>query len=125
MSDEFIIKATVETPEVLFDPKKGILKLAGKSMPENSLGFYGALISQLDAYKQKPQATTYVTIAVDYFNSGSIKQIFKLLCIMEELVEMGKEVYIEWHYKKGDELMLSKGLEFSNFLDISIELKEV
>ena len=124
MEDRFYLTPTSETPEVVFDRAKNEFKISGKSMPENALDFYAPILNWLEHYKSTPNNQTQFDITLDYFNSGSVKQVFKILCILEEITEQGKTVEVFWHYKKGDELMLMKGLEFDKFLDLTIELKE-
>lgn len=125
MNEVFCIKATVETPEVLFDKAKNEFKISGKSMPENALEFYAPAQSWLQEYRASPNAKTKFDISLEYFNSGSVKQVYKILCILEEITELGKEVEVNWFYKKGDELMLMKGIEFDKFLDLTISVKEL
>jgi hypothetical protein len=124
MEDRFYLNATSETPEVVFDRAKNEFKISGKSMPENALDFYAPILNWLEHYKATPNNQTQFDITLDYFNSGSVKQVFKILCILEEITEQGKTVDVFWHYKKGDELMLMKGLEFDKFLDLTVEVKE-
>ena len=124
MDELFCIKATEETPEVLFDKAKSEFKISGKSMPENALEFYASAQSWLQEYRSNPNGNTKFDISLDYFNSGSVKQVYKILCILEEITESGKEVEVNWFYKKGDELMLMKGIEFDKFLDLNISIKE-
>jgi len=124
MDELFCIKATEETPEVLFDKAKNEFKISGKSMPENALEFYTPVQNWLQDYRANPNVLTKFDISLDYFNSGSVKQVFKILCLLEEITELGKEVEVSWYYKKGDELMLMKGVEFDKFLDINIDVKE-
>ena len=124
MAELFCITATDETPEVLFDKAKNEFKISGKSMPENALEFYAPVQSWLQEYRTNPNANTKFDFSLDYFNSGSVKQVYKILCLLEEITELGKEVEVNWFYKKGDELMLMKGVEFDKFLDLNISLKE-
>lgn len=125
MDELFCIKATDETPEVLFDKMKSEFKISGKSMPENALEFYTPVQNWLQEYRSNPNANTRFDISLEYFNSGSVKQVYKILCILEEITELGKDVSVNWFYKKGDELMLMKGVEFDKFLDINITVKEI
>ncbi len=124
MEDRFYLTPTSETPEVVFDRAKNEFKISGKSMPENALDFYAPILNWLEHYKASPNNQTHFDITLDYFTSGSVKQVFKILCLLEEITEQGKTVEVFWHYKKGDELMLMKGLEFDKFLDLTIEVKE-
>lgn len=125
MESKFHQKQTADTPEIIFDSDKNEFKIQGKSMPENAFEFYIPALNWLNDYKNSPKNHTKLDIALEYFNSGSVKQVFKILCILEEITEQGKEVEINWFYKKGDELMLSKGIEFDKFLDITINVKEL
>lgn len=125
MEDRFSLTATAETPEIVFDKSKNEFSIKGKSMPESAFDFYAPVISWLEEYKTKPNDKTALDISLEYFNSGSVKQVFKILCALEEITETGKEAEVKWFYKKGDELMLSKGLEFGKFLDLPIEVKEI
>jgi hypothetical protein len=38
------IRETPKTPSVLFDPEQGLFEIRGKSIPENSNGFYTPLL---------------------------------------------------------------------------------
>jgi len=125
MESRFYQKQTSDTPEIIFDSANNEFKITGKSMPENAFEFYIPALKWLENYKQMPNQHTKLDITLDYFNSGSVKQVFKILCILEEITEQGKEVEVDWFYKKGDELMLSKGIEFDKFLDIPVVVKEI
>jgi hypothetical protein len=124
MEDRFCLTETSETPHVVFDIAKSEFIISGKSMPENAYEFYAPVQNWLEAYKDRPNGRTKFDISLDYFNSGSVKQVFKILCILEEITETGKDVEVNWYYKKGDELMLMKGIEFDKFLDLTIDVKE-
>ena len=54
----------------------------------------------------------------------SVKEVFKILYAVEDIMESGNEAKITWCYKAGDELMYQKGLEFQKFLEIPVELVE-
>lgn len=124
MEDRFSLTGTDETPEIIFDRVKNEFKISGRSMPENAYEFYLPVHNWFEAYVQNPNDHTKLEIDLDYFNSGSVKQVFKLLCLIEEITEVGKAVEVKWSYKKGDELMQMKGHEFDKFLDINIQLIE-
>jgi len=124
MEDRFWLSGTAETPEVVFDRAKNEFKISGKSMPEDAYEFYAPIHTWLEDYRERPNGRTKFDFSLDYFNSSSVKQVFKILCILEEITESGKDVDVSWHYRKGDELMLMKGLEFDKFLDLTIDVRE-
>lgn len=124
MSDSLIQEGTEETPDVQFDRTANVFKISGRSYPENAMEFYAPLISWMESYGENPNPVTNLVVDLEYFNSGSVKQVFKLLYAVEDILETGKEAKITWCYKKGDELMLQKGIEFQKFLDIPVVLQE-
>ncbi|MCH2232772.1 MAG: DUF1987 domain-containing protein [Crocinitomicaceae bacterium] len=118
------LNPTETTPEVVFDKKAGIFKITGRSFPEDSLTFYKPLLNWLMEYSEDANDPTVLEVQLEYFNSGSLKQVFKLLYVIEDIMELGKESKVIWHYKKNDELMLQKGQEFQKFLEVPVELVE-
>ncbi len=124
MKTQISYKPTDESPLVELNGENGIFQFEGRSMPEDAFNFFKPVIEWLEEYVEDPKDSTTANFKMDYFNSGSVKQIFTILCILEELLESGKEISINWYFKKGDELMQSKGIEFNKFLDVDIQVIE-
>ena len=124
MENQINIQATEVLPHILFDKSKGELLIEGRSMPEDAYSFFEPILDWLEEYIQEPAETTICTINLDYFNSGSVKQVFTILCMLEDILETSQKVSVNWTYEKGDELMQSKGIEFNKFLDIDILVNE-
>lgn len=123
MEGRLVFKETRETPAIEFDSTLGIFKIEGRSLSENSFEFYAPVITWLKAYIEKPNPHTNLEIFLEYLNSGSLKQFFRILYLLEDLVELGSDVQITWYYEANDELMLEKGREFQQLLSIPISLK--
>jgi hypothetical protein len=124
MKQTLKITGSDELPEVIFDKEKNEFKITGRSLPEDSFSFYKPIIAWLEDYLKNPNSVTHFQIFLEYFNSSSVKQVFFLLSKLEILVKNGKEVKIIWHYKSGDELMKTKGIEFSKLLNVPFEMIE-
>ena len=122
MSKPLRINSTEETPEINFDPNAGVFKIIGCSYPENSQEFFTPIFDCIELYSQDPNDISILEIGLDYFNSSSIKQVFQLMYIMEDILGSGKEAKVIWRCKKEDELMFQKGKEFQNFLDVPVEV---
>lgn len=125
MPETFKIKATKETPEIIFNHKLSIFKISGRSMPEDAFEFYKPAIHWLEDYSEDPLSHTQLEFCLEYMNSGTVKQMFTLLCILEEIMETGKEVKAKWCHHRGDELIRIKGHEFAKFLDVPFEIIEL
>lgn len=119
------ISPSEETPEVCFDAQNETFILRGRSYPEDSHEFYSPLLEWFENYSNEPCDQTNLEIELDYFNSGSVKKVFNLMYLIEDLMESGNDAKVTWKYKKGDELSLQKGLEFQKFLEVPVEVVEV
>lgn len=119
------IEPTEDTPRVLFDPSANKFEITGRSYPENPKEFYLPIVKWLEDYRDAASGPINLVIAIEYFNSSSIKQVFMLMYIIEDIMETGKEAKITWKYKAGDDLIFQKGLEFNKFLQVPVELIEI
>jgi len=125
MDENYQQKQTRDTPRIDFNKKTGEFLIEGLSLPENAFEFYNPLSLWLENYAKSPAALTHLTIYMEYINSGSLKQIFRIVYALEDMVELGSDAKVTWVYKANDELMHEKGLEFQQFLELPIELKAV
>lgn len=124
MAENLIQKGTEDTPEIEFDRGTSLFKISGRSYPENAREFYEPVLSWLADYGKSPSPSTSLEVDLEYVNSGSVKEVFKILYLIEDIVATGNQAKILWCYKKGDELMYQKGLEFQKFLEVPVELIE-
>ena len=125
MENNLKLKATEDTPEVLFDKEKSVFSLKGRAMPENAFEFFKPIIDWMKEYAQSPNDNTELEVYLEYFNSSSVKQIFNLLSKIDDLSDQGHQAKIIWCYKANDQLMKEKGAEFESFLDVPFEMKEI
>ena len=124
MSDSLIREGTEDTPKIQFDPQTNVFRISGRSYPENAREFYAPVLGWLEAYGSSPNQKTNFEVDLEYVNSGSVKEVFKMLYLIEDIMETGNEAKVTWCYKQGDELMYQKGLEFQKFLEVPVELVE-
>ena len=120
--EPLVIRESGEFPAINFNGDTGILSISGKSYPENVNEFYKPVFDYLDTYKKAPQQKTVLDFNWLYFNTATSKIIIKLLLALKELKDLNKEVEINWRCKKTDELMVEKGEEIKEVLDISFNI---
>jgi hypothetical protein len=119
----FIAEQTAKTPILNFDASKGVFDLKGKSIPENSVGFYKPLFDWLDNYIQSPAPKTTLNIQLDYFNTSSSKCIVDLFKKLEMINKNGKgEAVINWMYDDQDDDMLEAGEDYKSIIKIPFNL---
>jgi len=116
------IRATNDTPKVLFDPENEIFEISGRSLPEDVVNFYQPLIDWLEEYKDSPNEYTEFVFKYIYFNTATSKLIQDILIKLEEIHEAGNKVQVVWFYEEEDEDMLDLGEEFSENVDLPFQI---
>ena len=122
--ENLIIKKTISSPNVYLSKSENKFSISGRSLVENVHDFFVPIHNWFDLYFKSPCQNTLLELDLEYLNSGSLKQLFRLLYTLEDMNEIGHHTKVIWNYKKGDELMHQKGLEFQRFLSITVDLKE-
>ena len=117
-------KATAKTPQVNFDAITGVMIIKGRAIPSESEDFWGPVLKWFYAYATDPQPRTKFIFDMEYFNISSSKQILFLMHKLNDLLEVGFEVDIEWRYPKGDVEMKEAGSDFSCMVNIPIRFVE-
>ncbi len=118
------LEATQQTPKVSFDSTSGQLELRGRSIPEDSLGFYKPLYEWLDEYMKGPATQTVVLVELDYFNTSSSKCILDILRRVDRLFQAGNQVVVKWCYDSEDEDMMEAGEDYSDLLEVPFQIEE-
>jgi len=111
MNEELKTESTIDRPEILLNPT-GKFIVHGRSLPEDAFSFYQPILEWLSNYAKSPASETILTINLEYFNTASAKQIYKIISIITEIGKKFKAV-INWHYDEGDRDMLASGERFS------------
>jgi hypothetical protein len=116
------IKATNDTPRVLFDPDNNLFEISGRSLPEDVVTFYQPILDWLDEYSRTPLKKTDFVFKYIYFNTATSKLVQDILIKLEHLQEKGSEVKVSWYYEQDDEDMLDLGIEFKENVNIGFEI---
>ena len=115
------ISESEKTPKLYLDSQEGIIKLAGRSMPENSKSFYNPIIEWIDKYLQQPCNNTRLIFDLEYFNSSSSKMILQLIQKLKILKEKEKNIKVDWYYLEEDDDMLESGKTFEELAGLNFE----
>jgi hypothetical protein len=122
---ELVLEKTVKTPYVNFDAESGILKIIGRSIPENPDEFYSKLFNWVNEYFKKPQSDTLVNIQLEYINSGSSKFILEFFQLIQDYNSKGHNCKISWHYEEDDEAVLELGKHYQAIINVPFKLVEI
>jgi len=126
MADNLIIDGTNKTPVVQFIAGTGKMEISGKSIPENSFGFYQPLLLWIDQYAAAPAPKTEIKILLEYFNTSSSKCLLDIFRKLEAIKKAGKsEVVVLWNYEEEDEDMMEAGQDYNSLVDLPFELIKI
>lgn len=123
--EKYIVSETAKTPSISFDPVHGLFEIKGKSIPENSFGFYTPVLEFVDAYSSSPADKTVLNVKFEFFNTSSSNRIHALFKKFEKMYQDNSEVLIRWFCENGDDNMLEAGEDFRTILHVPFEIVEV
>lgn len=109
-----------ETPLVILNKESSTFIVSHRSYPEDSIDFYQPILLWIQKYIQQPNDYTVFEFKLDYFNTNSSKQIFKIMLLLEQLSKNHK-VLIQWYYKRSDREMQNHGEIFSKIINVPFE----
>lgn len=118
------IEPTSDTPRVLLNAGSGIFEISDRCFPEDATNFFSPIIEWIKTYAQSPNTITRFDFKLEYYNTASSKQLFKIFVLLHELSKRS-EVIINWHYSKGDMDMLSSGERYSKLLNFPFNMVEM
>ncbi len=115
------VKPTPITPEIDFNFSTGVLKLKGRSIPENPKDFFTNILNWLQEYYSSPCEVSELWFEMEYINSGSSRYILEILRRIRKYQEEGKKTIVKWHYEEEDESILGLGEYYRDLIDLPIE----
>ncbi|MFN7708088.1 MAG: DUF1987 domain-containing protein [Sphingobacteriia bacterium] len=117
-----VIEPTDKTPKVVFDAEKSIYVVEGRSIPEDSAGFYRKVYSWLDQYGTQLTHSMQVEMKLEYFNTSSSKCILDMFRRLEKLHEKTDSVQVVWYAEEEDEDLVEAGEDYSRLVKVPFEV---
>ena len=100
--EKYIASGNDHAPEVCLDKENNIFTISGRSIPENAIAVYSPIIDWWREYIQAPNPTTTLDLNFEYINSSSMKQMAKLLTMLDSIPADLSKVTVRWHYSTDD-----------------------
>ena len=113
--DQLIVEATRSSPAIHFDAVTHRLSIRGESYPENAAAFYAPVFAWLKNFLANLDraATVRVDLEILYLNSSSTKVMLNFLDLLDQAVQEGAQIVVNWHYDPDNEAVLECGQDFS------------
>lgn len=121
--ETLIIEPNNDTPKVELNKNSGIFEIKGRCFPEDATHFYSPILDWIKSYSLTPNPVTDFHIQLEYFNTSSSKQLYKLFVMLKEISDK-TQLKIHWHYNNSDTDMLASGDRYSKLLDLDFDLVE-
>lgn len=123
--NNFSLEGSPKSPLVDLNAETGVLRISGRSIPENAREFYRPMIDWVEEYSSSPKSNTILEICLEYFNTSSSKALFDLFKAAENMHQNGKsKVVVKWKYENDDWEMRDAGLEYSRIIQIPVDMIE-
>jgi hypothetical protein len=123
--DKLTIKSTYTTPQVDFDPDKGLFEIEGRIITEDAEIFFVKILSWLDEYSSTVQKPVVVRFRLFYYNTSSSKGMIDVMRRFDKLYEKGADIKIVWEYENEDEDAMLDGEDFKRFLKIPFKIVKI
>lgn len=120
-----IIEPTSKTPKIILNADVNVFEISGRSIPEDSVGFYRKVIDWIDDYAKNPNPKTNFKFQLEYFNTSSSKCLLDVFRRLEKMYKSGNQVEITWCYDADDEDMKETGEDYKALLELPFELVSV
>jgi hypothetical protein len=117
--DTLFIRKTSETPQINLNGDAGIFSITGFSYPENVVSFYKPVFDYIEEYKLNPREKTILEFNWIYYNTGTSKMIVRIIL---ELKDLSKEFEVKWFCQNDVDIMIDKGKELKEMLDINLSI---
>lgn len=123
--DSMIFEGNAKAPAIDFNAETGLLKISGRSIPDDTFKVYNPIIEWLNQYSVQPNKTTTLDIRFEFINTSSSKFVFEILKKLEKLSNAGNDVTINWYYEEDDEDMMETGEDFQSIINIPMHILEI
>ena len=122
--ENFEFTASARTPQIDFNSTTGIMRIKGRCIPDAPDEFWLPVLNWFESYLLEPIENTVFRIDLEYFNISSSKRILFLLYKLNELVDSGRNVRVEWRYKDSDEDMFEVGQDYAYMVKVPFDFIE-
>jgi Ser-tRNA(Ala) deacylase AlaX len=116
--NNLLIEKTNSTPNINFNYDMRKLIISGESFPENAAKFYEPVITWIKEYLGcTGEEETEVEFEIIYFNSSTSKIFMNIFSLLDEEVQEGKNIIINWIASEDNEAAIECGEEFKEDLE--------
>lgn len=122
---KLVIKNTLKSPSIDFNPETGLFEMSGVSLIENTLDFYKPVLKWLEEYLKNPFRTTTFVFKLTYSNTSSLQFIYDIIHLIYSEHHKNTILSIVWYYTSDDIDMKEVGEDYQDSFDLDFTFKVV
>jgi len=124
--DSLLIEGKINSPNIDFNPSTGLLKIEGRSIPENPVKYYQPIENWIIAFINTSPQDLILYVHLDYLNTHSTECLLILMKKIEAYYKSsGNNVKVSWNFDEDDEDMETLGEDLASIAQIPFEYKEI
>jgi hypothetical protein len=113
------LPATELTPSIHFDKEKGTFSIGHRSLTDQPETVFKPVLEWLQEYSKNPNATTVLTVKLEYFNTATSRELLDIFKILEKIP--GSKIV--WQFVEDDEDMEESGQELAELVTVPFEFQ--
>jgi hypothetical protein len=125
MNPIFKSSPTSITPEILFALEKQFFRISGRSMPEDSDGFYRPVKTWLTTNLEGSKFSGFFDVKLEYYNTGSFIRLMEVFNVLADLNKGGCQISVRWYYEAEDPDSKDDGESFKDVVKLPFEVIQI
>lgn len=121
--EKWTIEATDRSPSVVLDREESILKIEGRSYPEEGMDFFDPIILRFRTLQDTENPIRVIHIRLEYYNSATSKAMAELLNSLVKAKSLGHDVKVIWEYEEEDDGIQEDVDMFIETFDLPFEIR--
>ena len=101
--EKWTIDATDRSPLVLLDREASVLKIEGRSYPEEGMDFFDPIILRFKTLQKSESPISTIHIRLEYYNSATSKALAELFQGLVSAKRTGVDAVVIWEYEEEDD----------------------
>ena len=122
---KLVIKNTLKSPSIDFNPETGVFEMSGVSLIENTLDFYKPVLKWLEDYLKNPCSKTTFVFKLSYSNTSSLQFIYDIIHLIYSEHRKKTVLSVVWYYVSDDIDMKEVGEDYQDSFDLDFTFKVV
>ncbi len=121
--EKWTIEATDRSPYVILDRQESILKIEGRSYPEEGMDFFDPILVRFKTLQDSDNPIRVVHVRLEYYNSATSKALAELFITMIRAKNRGHETKIIWEFEEDDDGIQEDIDMFIEAFDLTFDIR--